>query len=140
MALQEPKSRQSDPSDLRLVLRVDFPPDDRLGWGKAQLLENIRATGSISAAGRAMDMSYRRAWLLVDEMNKMFRDKVVESQRGGVQGGGAVLTGFGEELLAHFRNMEAKITKTLKDDIAWLERHRSASGATIQSYRDNCKF
>ncbi len=71
---------------LRPVLRIDFPPEQRLGHGKMRLLELIRETGSISAAGRAMGMSYRRAWLLVDEMNRMFSRPVVESQRGGKQG------------------------------------------------------
>ncbi len=110
---------------LRIVLRIDFPPEDRLGWGKAQLLENIQRTGSISAAGRAMEMSYRRAWLLVDELNRMFADKVVESQRGGVQGGGAALTAFGEELLARFRAMEARAAEALQADLAWLEQRRA---------------
>jgi molybdate transport system regulatory protein len=90
-----------------------------------ELLEHIRQTGSISAAGRAMDMSYRRAWLLVSEMNRMFKQPVVESQRGGQKGGGAVLTAFGEELLNRFRQMEQTIRTTLADDLAWLEANRS---------------
>ena len=80
------------------ILRISFPEEDRLGRGKMELLEHIRETGSISAAGRAMDMSYRRAWLLVSDMNRMFSEPVVESQRGGQKGGGAALTPFGEEL------------------------------------------
>jgi molybdate transport system regulatory protein len=108
------------------VLRISFPHEDRLGRGKMELLEHIRETGSISAAGRAMDMSYRRAWLLVSDMNRMFREPVVESQRGGQKGGGAVLTAFGEELLARFRRMELTVRATLADDLAWLEGNRSS--------------
>lgn len=90
-----------------------------------ELLEQIRETGSISAAGRAMDMSYRRAWLLVSDMNRMFREPVVESQRGGQKGGGAALTPFGDELLARFRKMERVLKSALAEDLAWLEENRS---------------
>ena len=107
------------------VLRISFPHEDRLGRGKMELLEHIRETGSISAAGRAMDMSYRRAWLLVSDMNRMFKQPVVESQRGGQKGGGAALTPFGEELLACFRRMEATVRTTLATELAWLEDNRS---------------
>jgi molybdate transport system regulatory protein len=89
-----------------------------------ELLEHIRETGSISAAGRAMDMSYRRAWMLVADMNRMFREQVVESQRGGQKGGGAALTPFGEELLRRFRQMEKTVRASLADDLAWLEAKR----------------
>ncbi|MDR7145866.1 winged helix-turn-helix domain-containing protein [Rhizobium sp. BE258] len=113
------------------VLRISFPHEDRLGRGKMELLEHIRETGSISAAGRAMDMSYRRAWLLVSDMNRMFKQPVVESQRGGQKGGGAALTPFGEELLARFRRMEETVRATLASDLAWLEGNRSPTdGAT----------
>ncbi|MDX3925704.1 MAG: winged helix-turn-helix domain-containing protein [Shinella sp.] len=116
----------SSSSELRTVVRIDLPPN-RLGHGKMRLLEHIRETGSISAAGRAMDMSYRRAWLLVDEMNQMFGKPVVESQRGGKQGGGAVVTEFGEELLTRFREMEKKIENALSSDLDWLEANRNHS-------------
>lgn len=105
----------------RIILRFDLNDGERLGRGKMELLEHIKATGSISAAGRAMDMSYRRAWLLVDAMNQMFQQVVVESQRGGKQGGGAVVTEFGEELLARFRLMEAKVAEALASDLQWLD-------------------
>lgn len=112
-------------ADLRLVLRVDFPPLDRLGHGKMQLLELIGQTGSISAAGRAMDMSYRRAWLLVDAMNTMFARPVIESQRGGKQGGGATLSDFGQQLLERYRGMQQRAEAALAADIEWLEANRS---------------
>ncbi|HTO33757.1 MAG TPA: winged helix-turn-helix domain-containing protein [Pararhizobium sp.] len=109
------------------VLRVDFPHAERLGRGKIMLLEHIRKTGSISAAGRAMDMSYRRAWLLVSALNRMFAQETVASQRGGKQGGGAVITPFGEELIRRFRAMEAKAEAALAAELAWLEENRNPS-------------
>ncbi|APO76843.1 LysR family transcriptional regulator protein [Rhizobium etli 8C-3] len=111
------------------ILRISFPHEDRLGRGKMELLEHIRETGSISAAGRAMDMSYRRAWLLVSDMNRMFKAPVVESQRGGQRGGGAALTPFGEELLSRFRHMEDAMRTALAGDLAWLEGNRSQAEA-----------
>ena len=77
------------PATPRLRLRIVFGDDAMLGPGKADLLEHIRDTGSIAAAGRRMDMSYKRAWMLVEEMNGAFRDPVVSSTRGGAKGGGA---------------------------------------------------
>ncbi|EGP58070.1 winged helix-turn-helix domain-containing protein [Agrobacterium tumefaciens] len=111
------------------VLRVDFPPGERLGHGKIELMELIVETGSISAAGRAMDMSYRRAWLLVDALNHMFRQPVIESQRGGKQGGGAALTAFGAELLDRYRGMEKRMNDALRADIDWLEANRNPDAA-----------
>ena len=87
-------------SGTRLTLRVDFGPGRSIGPGKIRLLEAIDRTGSISQAGRSLGMSYRRAWLLIDDMNQCFRDAVVSARPGGSQGGGAVLTEFGAELAA----------------------------------------
>lgn len=88
-------------TDTRLRLRLLFP-GAMLGPGKIELLEAIRATGSISAAGRAMGMSYKRAWSLVEEMNAAFREPLIASARGGAGGGGAHLTAAGETVLAHY--------------------------------------
>lgn len=103
-------------------LRLTMPGDHPLGPGKAQLMELIRIHGSISAAGAAMGMSYRRAWLLVEELNTMFREPVVSKAQGGKQGGGATLTAFGEELLGRFRSMERRAEEAMADDLGWLER------------------
>jgi molybdate transport system regulatory protein len=89
----------------RLRIRILFG-EAMLGPGRADLLEGIRASGSIAAAGRAMDMSYKRAWSLVEEMNAAFREPLVESTRGGARGGGARLTDTGEAVLAHYRKLE----------------------------------
>ncbi len=123
---------QTKSSSLHPVLRVDFPHAERLGRGKIELLEHIRETGSISAAGRSMDMSYRRAWLLVSALNSMFRQEVVESQRGGKQGGGAVLTPFGDELIRQFRAMEEKAQAALASELAWLQDNLSASAPAVR--------
>lgn len=94
-----------------LSLRIDLAPSSRLGPGKIDLLEAIEETGSISGAGRLMKMSYRRAWLLVDDLNRMFRRPVVEASTGGVKGGGAQLTPMGREVVAHYRAIESKAVK-----------------------------
>lgn len=78
-----------------------------VGPGKIRLLELIRETGSISAAARGLDMTFRRGWQLVDTMNQLFREPVVRAVTGGRAGGGASLTPFGEELVDRFRAMEA---------------------------------
>ena len=104
-----------------LRLRIDFTDDRALGPGKIRLLERVGETGSISAAGRAMDMSYRRAWGLVSALNRTFREPVVATREGGPGGGGASLTPFGESLVARYRAMEAAAVRALARDIAALE-------------------
>jgi molybdate transport system regulatory protein len=94
------------PTNARLSIRIDFPGGHRIGPGKVRLLELIDETGSISAAGRAMAMSYRRAWLLVESLNAGFREPVVEAQPGGRHGGGARLTPFGHDLIRRYRALE----------------------------------
>lgn len=98
-----------------ISVRIDLTPTSRLGPGKVELLEAIGETGSISAAGRAMKMSYRRAWLLVDSLNQIFRSPLVEAAPGGARGGGAHLTPLGREVVAHYRAIESKVLKA-----AWL--------------------
>jgi molybdate transport system regulatory protein len=93
-------------SGTRLTLRVDFGPGRSIGPGKICLLEAIERSGSISQAGRTLGMSYRRAWLLIDDMNQCFRDAVVTARPGGSRGGGAVLTEFGAELVRDYRAIE----------------------------------
>jgi molybdate transport system regulatory protein len=94
----------------RLTLRIDFGGSRAVGPGKIKLMEMIDKHGSISEAGRQMGMSYRRAWLLVDSLNRCFRAPVVASQKGGQRGGGASLTEFGHALLHHYRAVESGAT------------------------------
>ena len=95
---------QPEPPSLRI--RIVFGDEAMLGPGKADLLERIRDTGSIAAAGRSMSMSYKRAWMLVESMNAAFREPLVDSSRGGAKGGGAHLTDTGIEVLAQYRKLE----------------------------------
>ena len=95
----------------------------RIGPGKAALLESIRETGSISAAARAMGMDYKRAWVLIDSLNRAFCIPSVERTTGGAGGGGATLTAFGEELLARYRQSEAAAAKIMAADLAFLEQN-----------------
>jgi molybdate transport system regulatory protein len=105
----------------RLKLRIDFGEGRALGPGKVQLLELVGEKGSISAAARSMEMSYRRAWLLVDGLNQMFRTPVVATRGGGAGGGGAALTPFGAEVIAAYRAMEEDARSALAERVAVLE-------------------
>ncbi|MBM3602081.1 MAG: LysR family transcriptional regulator [Alphaproteobacteria bacterium] len=106
---------------VKLTIRIDLSPTVAVGPGKVQLLESIEETGSISAAGRTMNMSYRRAWLLVDELNKLFKERVATTAHGGRTGGGAKLTPFGRKLVRHYRALEAKAHAATAAHLAELE-------------------
>jgi molybdate transport system regulatory protein len=108
------KSSVSTPS---LSVRIDLDAEGRIGPGKILLLEKIHACGSISAAGRAMDMSYKRAWDLVDEINRICRQAAVERQTGGKNGGGAILTPFGTSLVARYRRIERAAASAVRKDL-----------------------
>lgn len=99
----------SDQLALKIVVRLYCGDEIAMGPGKADLLDAIRAHGSISAAGRAMDMSYRRAWLLVDTMNRCWKEALVATAPGVAHGGGARLTAFGETVLGHYRALQARL-------------------------------
>lgn len=92
----------------QLSLRVDLSPSrtGRIGPGKIALLEAVREHRSISAAARELDMSYRRAWMLLDALNKSFKAPVVTTATGGKQGGGAELTATGEQIVKLYRELE----------------------------------
>lgn len=106
--------------DGNIVLRIDFGPRGAIGPGKIRLLEEIDRTGSISAAGRELEMSYRRSWLLVDDLNRCFREPLVASQRGGSRGGGAGLTDFGREVIRRFRAVELAAAGAARGDMSAL--------------------
>jgi molybdate transport system regulatory protein len=100
--------RKSGGATLRPQLRISFRKSIAMGPGKADLLDAIAESGSISAAARKLGMSYRRAWLLVDTMNASFRSPLVETLTGGAQGGGAQVTELGHEVVKRYREMEKK--------------------------------
>lgn len=103
---------------LKLKAQLFCGDEPALGPGKADLLEAIERTGSISAAGRALGMSYRRTWLLVDSMNRCFTEKLVEAQAGGGAGRGARVSATGRAVLARYRAMEARLAMAAADDLA----------------------
>lgn len=107
---------------LKLKLQLYCGEEIAMGPGKADLLEAIEREGSISAAGRALGMSYRRAWLLVDTMNRCFKRPLVETHPGGGKGAGANLTSDGEAALSAYRAMSAQVEGgVLGSDFEWLE-------------------
>ena len=97
--------------------RIYFGDEIAIGPGKADLLEAIRASGSISKAARELGMSYKRAWNLADTMNRCFREPLIDTATGGGGGGGARLTAFGEEVLKHFRSMEKRTAAAIRADL-----------------------
>ena len=101
-------------------IRLFLGGEAMLGPGKAALLEGIARTGSISAAGREMGMSYKRAWMLVESLNAMFRAPLVERARGGAGGGGAALTDTGRQVLALYRQIEAASAEVNADRLSAL--------------------
>jgi molybdate transport system regulatory protein len=120
----------------RARLRLDLAPGVSLGPGKAELLRGIAETGSISAAGRRIGMSYKRAWQLVDCLNRDFAAPLVSASRGGAHGGGAALTPLGAEVLTLYQSLQAQAATVLHDGLMRLaeklaprpadpDRHRS---------------
>lgn len=108
-------------SNTRLTLRVDFGSRRSIGPGKIRLLEEIGRGGSISQAGRSLGMSYRRAWLLIDDLNRCFRQPVVRAKSGGSRGGGAALTEFGAGLVRDYRAIETAAANAAKSRLRGLE-------------------
>jgi molybdate transport system regulatory protein len=106
-------------------LRVVLAPDVALGPGKADLLEAVAAAGSIAAAGRALGMSYKRAWVLIEAMNGDFGTPLVQTSKGGREFGGATLTGTGERVLDLYRRMEARAGAAIADDLTAMRALRT---------------
>ena len=120
---------------VKLSFRIDLSPTDAVGPGKIRLLELIDETGSISAAGRAMKMSYRRAWLLVDELNGLFKERVALTAQGGKAGGGAALTAFGRNLVRRYRDMETEAHTALSKHLTALKAATARRGAHARQRR-----
>jgi molybdate transport system regulatory protein len=113
-----------------LSIRLRFTDDARLGPGKIALLEAVARTGSIAAAGREMGMSYRRAWLLIDSLNRMFDTPVVVASPGGANGGGAALGPLGAELVSAYRAMEAQTVEAVERHFAPLRARMNGLAGT----------
>jgi molybdate transport system regulatory protein len=111
-----------------LSVRIDLDGGERLGPGKVALLKAVGETGSISAAGRALGMSYRRAWRLIEDLNGCFKQPLVTAQTGGKSGGGAELTELGRAVIAHYTAIAAKSHKAAT-------QHLSALQSTMRSSR-----
>jgi molybdate transport system regulatory protein len=115
--------------ELTIRFRVDFGRQCSIGIGKIELLEGIAGTGSLSEAARQMRMSYRRAWLLLADLNLSFDEKVALTSTGGRGGGGVLLTPFGKRLVAEYRNMEADLKPLLESHFQDFGHRVSASRA-----------
>ncbi|MDX2309152.1 MAG: LysR family transcriptional regulator [Hyphomicrobium sp.] len=113
------------PKNSRLKIQIDFPGGARLGPGKVDLLELIHREGSLSRAAEAMGISYRRAWLFMSQINKAFDEVAVATPEHGHGGGPARLTPFGQELIRHYRSIEAETTKASAEIVRWLDDHRT---------------
>lgn len=103
-----------DNDGLKLSARLYCGAEIAMGPGKAALLEAIEREGSISGAGRALGMSYRRTWMLVDTMNRSWQTPLVETAAGGTQGGGARLSDLGHDVLTRYRALEARIAEAAR--------------------------
>lgn len=97
--------------------RIYFGDEIAIGPGKADLLEAIHASGSISKAARQLGMSYKRAWNLADTMNRCFKQPLIDTATGGGGGGGASVTAFGDQVLVHFRSMEKRTNAAIRADL-----------------------
>jgi molybdate transport system regulatory protein len=106
----------------RFRLRIGNDPESSLGPGKIALLEAIEQTGSISAAGRKLGMSYRRAWLLVDALNRAFHQPLITTATGGREGGGTALTPVGIDVVRRYRRIETMATAATSKEINALQK------------------
>lgn len=110
-----------------LSLRINLDPEGRIGPGKIELLEQVASYGSISAAARSMDMSYKHAWDLIEEMNGLFGKNVVAAQTGGKRGGGAQLTPLGLSVVTRFRAIERAAATAAEQHVAALQAEIDAA-------------
>jgi molybdate transport system regulatory protein len=120
MSIVPSRSRKTGLAQARVGIRLDLPSGARVGPGKIALLEEIARHGSISAAGRALRMSYRRAWELVEDLNRHLGTPVVAAMTGGAGGGGARLTEAGAALVAAYRAIEAATGAVAAEHLAQL--------------------
>jgi molybdate transport system regulatory protein len=124
-------SRQ--PSALTVRLRIDVGPASSIGPGKIALLERIELRGSLSQAARELGMSYRRAWMLLDDLNRAFAEPATTTSIGGSGGGGAQLTDFGRALIASYREVERQVDELASDRFGWIAPAPAASRESLRS-------
>jgi molybdate transport system regulatory protein len=108
-----------------ISLRIDLDSEGRLGPGKIELLEKVEACGSISEAARSMNMSYKRAWDLIEEINGIFGKQLVSAKSGGKHGGGASLTDLGCKVVARFREIEKDCLAAARSNLDALQNEIS---------------
>jgi molybdate transport system regulatory protein len=111
-----------------IKLQIDFPGGVRLGPGKVALLEAIDSEGSLSRAAALIGMSYRRAWLFMQQVNQAFDQTAVATPEHGHGGGPAKLTDFGRELIRQYRDIESKALSSGGEILSWLDQHQSGKG------------
>lgn len=107
---------------VRFRLRVSAGDLIAIGPGKVELLEAIREHGSLTSAAKALGISYRRAWMMLDELTRALKRPAVETASGGAHGGGTALTALGEELIARYRRVERTAAKACADDLEALRK------------------
>lgn len=116
----------------RLSIRIDFNGGQRLGPGKIQLLELVDSCGSITASAKKMNMSYRRAWLLIEELNEMFDSQLVETRPGGRGGGNAKLSLLGRAVIQAYRSLENDAERISSARMNELSRHVRGTKAAVR--------
>src|SRR5580658_11004758 len=114
---------------VRVRLRIDIGSDCSIGPGKIALLEQIERSGSLSKAARILKMSYRRAWLLLEDLNRTLGQPVTTASVGGAGGGGARITPFGRQVAAAFREIESATTSTAAQKLEWLLQSGAAAAS-----------
>jgi molybdate transport system regulatory protein len=122
-------------STVAVRLRVDIGPDCSIGPGKIALLEQIERSGSLSKAARVLKMSYRRAWLLLEDLNQTLGQRVTTASVGGAGGGGAKITPFGRHVTAAFREIESVAASTAAEKLDWLLKAGVAPGTPVAPRR-----
>jgi molybdate transport system regulatory protein len=128
------------PSHGRLRLRLKLCGFAILGPGKADLLETLKETGSISSAARTNGLSYRKAWAMLDELNRAFQEPLVATSFGGAKGGGAQLTTMGETVLHAYREMERKTLDAAGGEIALLQSLSNENAPQGDPDAQGCRF
>jgi molybdate transport system regulatory protein len=120
--------------ELKIKLQIYCGEEIAMGPGKADLLDAIAAAGSISAGARTIGMSYRRAWLLVDTMNRCWKEPLIETAPGGQARAGARITPFGREVLAGYRALQQHAS-SVHGEVSWSNLQRGLRGASSKDSR-----